>query len=326
MHCKSGQSTPLLNAVNLIKGWHSVSDDDAKTILKDMISELEKQYCSLKSEYLLKNPNASAKILRWFDCLETIAAANLLWSISCSRYNLGVQNPYPIYHETRCQQGISFFPDSTQHQEIVRGFLPKGKSDNASNGLANGHSKGHANGHVSGHANGHTNGDVKPTENGKQLTLGHSGSDSRPPSESPLTIQSLRLQPMDEGVGLSSCAFLYTKKFLPSIAHSPSRHIRSITAVKGYPEDHDICSQCLVQRSEPLSASNTFIGRVSSHCISYVCPVIEYAPVLQVEIHFLTLLVGSMMSKTTRPNEEDYHPPTASLGWPRPSTQRSSSS
>jgi hypothetical protein len=184
LHIQSGQSTPLLNAVYFIKCWDRVSDANAKVKLRNMICGLEKGYSTLKSEYLLKNPTASQNILKWFGCLEEIAAGNMLWSISAPRYNMDAPNPYPVYYQKRCQQGISFFPNSIKHQKILPGFFMKPQSEFVSNG--------------------HTNGVVKPATNGRRAPVGNSTADSSSPSESSVALQDLRLQPMDEKVRSSN--------------------------------------------------------------------------------------------------------------------------
>lgn len=186
LHIQSGQSTPLLNAVYLIKCWDRVSDANAKVKLRNIICGLEKGYSTLKSEYLLKNPTASQNILKWFGCLEAIAAGNMLWSISAPRYNMDAPNPYPVYYQKRCQQGISFFPNSIKHQNILPGSFMKPQSEYVSNG--------------------HTNGVVKPATNGHRPPVGNSTADSCSPSESSVALQDLRLQPMDEKVRSSNFA------------------------------------------------------------------------------------------------------------------------
>lgn len=209
LHCKSDKSTPLLNAVNLIQGWHSISEEKSKAKLKELIMKLEREYCSLKTEFLVQNPGPSPKILRWFDCLETITAANLLWSISCSRYNLGVENPYPIYHKMRCQQGVSYFPDSTQHQEIVHGISPKTELARVFNGGPEENNQEEANGRPNGHR--------KAITSGGQLTPEDSSAGSSSTSGSPIRSKSLRMRhsmmPMDETVSVPNSSSIFASYF-----------------------------------------------------------------------------------------------------------------
>jgi hypothetical protein len=89
----SGESLPLINAVQMVIQMQQVDEDTAKHRVLDVIRQNEKQYCFLRDEHL-KRPNTSHSVRKWFQILELSMAGNALWSIHAPRYHLNVQNPY----------------------------------------------------------------------------------------------------------------------------------------------------------------------------------------------------------------------------------------
>ncbi|KAL2837121.1 putative polyprenyl synthetase [Aspergillus pseudoustus] len=90
---QSGESLPLINAVQMVMQMQQVDEETAKHMVRNIIHENEEQYCLLRDEYL-KRPNTSHAVKRWFQILESSMAGNALWSIHAPRYHLDVRNPY----------------------------------------------------------------------------------------------------------------------------------------------------------------------------------------------------------------------------------------
>lgn len=89
----SGESLPLINAVQMVMQMQQVDEDTAKHRVLDIIRQNEKQYCFLRDEHL-KTPDTSNSVRKWFRILELSMAGNALWSIHAPRYHLNVRNPY----------------------------------------------------------------------------------------------------------------------------------------------------------------------------------------------------------------------------------------
>jgi hypothetical protein len=89
----SGESLPLINAVQMVIQMQQVDEDTAKHRVLDIIRQNEKQYCFLRDDHL-NRPNTSHSVRKWFQILELSMAGNALWSIHSPRYHLDVRNPY----------------------------------------------------------------------------------------------------------------------------------------------------------------------------------------------------------------------------------------
>ncbi|KAL2870569.1 bifunctional terpene synthase/polyprenyl synthetase family protein [Aspergillus lucknowensis] len=89
----SGDSLPLINAVQMVIEMQQVDEETAKHRVLDIIRRNEQQYCFVRDEHL-KRPNISHSVRKWFQILELSMAGNALWSIHVPRYHLDVRNPY----------------------------------------------------------------------------------------------------------------------------------------------------------------------------------------------------------------------------------------
>jgi hypothetical protein len=90
---QSGESLPLINAVQMVMQMQQIDEETAKHIVLNIIRQNEEQYCLLRDEHL-KRPNTSHSVKKWFQILELSMAGNALWSIHAPRYHLNVRNPY----------------------------------------------------------------------------------------------------------------------------------------------------------------------------------------------------------------------------------------
>jgi hypothetical protein len=90
---QSGDTLPLINAVQMVMQMQDTAEETAKQIVHDLIREHEEQYCLLRDEYL-RRPSTSLSVKKWFQVLELSMAGNALWSIHALRYHLDVRNPY----------------------------------------------------------------------------------------------------------------------------------------------------------------------------------------------------------------------------------------
>ncbi|KAL3486676.1 putative polyprenyl synthetase [Aspergillus germanicus] len=90
---QSGQSLPLINAVQMVMQTQQVDEEMAKHRVLNIIRQNEEQYCLMRDQYL-KRPHTSHSVKRWFQILELSMAGNALWSIHAPRYHLDVRNPY----------------------------------------------------------------------------------------------------------------------------------------------------------------------------------------------------------------------------------------
>ncbi|KAK5997640.1 hypothetical protein PT974_03004 [Cladobotryum mycophilum] len=99
----------------------SLSVKDAKAEVMKRVLELEEEYCQLRDEFLEKSPDLdpSSPIIRLFEMSEALQAGSMLWSTTCYRYYFDDETPYVDYLESRCKEGIKFFDDCGESEEIL---------------------------------------------------------------------------------------------------------------------------------------------------------------------------------------------------------------
>ncbi|KAF4504525.1 hypothetical protein G6O67_007969 [Ophiocordyceps sinensis] len=108
------------NAVALYTRCHSMSVEEAKAAVKAQCAELEDRYRASKHLFLQQQgADVSSSVVAWLDMLEAMVAGNLLWSISAPRYDLSAENPYPEYYRLRRDEGVHFFADCNESDEII---------------------------------------------------------------------------------------------------------------------------------------------------------------------------------------------------------------
>jgi hypothetical protein len=66
---QSGESLPLINAVQMVMQMQQIDEETAKHIVLNIIRQNEEQYCLLRDEHL-KRPNTSHSVKKWFQILE----------------------------------------------------------------------------------------------------------------------------------------------------------------------------------------------------------------------------------------------------------------
>lgn len=77
---------PLVNAVWLCMEWSNMDVAQAKELVRTKILFCETEYLSRKSAFLSKNPG-SEKFRLCFDGISYIVSGNIIWSLTCPRYN-----------------------------------------------------------------------------------------------------------------------------------------------------------------------------------------------------------------------------------------------
>ena len=84
----------LPNAVFLYMKWYSLDATEAKKMVRSEIMARELKYCNMKAAYL-GHGNTLERTIRWLRLLESVMAANFVWSATTARYNAGAEDSYP---------------------------------------------------------------------------------------------------------------------------------------------------------------------------------------------------------------------------------------
>jgi ophiobolin F synthase len=90
---------PMTNSVWLCMGWHSLSIEDAKTIVRDETIRQEQEFAACKAAFT-SSSQCTDKIRQCLDGLSQMIIGNIVWSLRCPRYhpllrydaNAGVEN------------------------------------------------------------------------------------------------------------------------------------------------------------------------------------------------------------------------------------------
>ncbi|KAJ5753661.1 uncharacterized protein N7511_007814 [Penicillium nucicola] len=90
----SGSTGQITNAVFLLAKWHAVDVVRAREMVRDEIIAREELFCKLKSEYIAYG-RGTDRILRWFEVLDDVTAANFAWSMTTARYDAEAEDAYP---------------------------------------------------------------------------------------------------------------------------------------------------------------------------------------------------------------------------------------
>jgi hypothetical protein len=96
-HQMSDGQFVVTNCVSLHMRLYSMSSDEAKHAVRDKAIGYEQQYCTLKKEFLAerRGNEVSDSVLVYLDITEALHTGNLLWSITCPRYDTSYKgNPY----------------------------------------------------------------------------------------------------------------------------------------------------------------------------------------------------------------------------------------
>ena len=74
-------------------------------MLRSEIVPRELKYCNMKAAYL-GHGNTPEKTIRWLRLLESVMAANFVWSATTAQYNAGAENSYPGLRAAHQQKRI----------------------------------------------------------------------------------------------------------------------------------------------------------------------------------------------------------------------------
>ena len=90
----------IVSACFLFMKWYSVSQAEAKKMLKAEIKSRELKYCELKAAHLALG-DVPERTVRWLGLLDCVIAGNFVWSMTTPRYIAGVDDSYPDLRAAR---------------------------------------------------------------------------------------------------------------------------------------------------------------------------------------------------------------------------------
>jgi hypothetical protein len=76
----------VVNAIWVIMGQHSVSEEEAKKICHSKIVELVQEYKCIVEQYR-KDESVCLDLKKYIEALQYNISGNLAWSLTCPRYN-----------------------------------------------------------------------------------------------------------------------------------------------------------------------------------------------------------------------------------------------